>query len=70
MFLLPNNSENYDSTQGLATQVAILKARLSLMRLDHPDRDALLTEFTTLQGQLTLAGQRVGGALGVVGFTF
>jgi hypothetical protein len=69
MFLQLNNPGNYDSTQQLATQVSILRGRLSMMRLDHPERDALLTEFTILQGQLTLAGQGVQG-FPAPGFTF
>lgn len=69
MFLQPNTSDNYDSVQQLATQLAILRGQLTMMRLDHPDRDALLTEFTTLQGQLTLARQGVQ-YFGPQGFTF
>lgn len=68
MFLLPNNSDNYDNTQEVATKVAILKAKLNMMRLDHPDRPSLLTEFTTLQAQLTL--KQGVQQFGTLGFTF
>jgi hypothetical protein len=66
MFLQPNNPSNYDSVQQLATQVAILRSRLNMMRMDHPERDALLTEITTLQSQLMLVRQSVQA----YGFTF
>lgn len=69
MFLQLDNPANYDSTQQLATQVAILHGKLNMMRLDHPDREATLTEFTTLQAQLTLARQGVE-RFGPHGFTF
>ena len=69
MFLQPNNLENYHSIQQLATKVAILRAKLNLMRMDHPERDLLVEEFATLQGQLTLARQGVRG-IGEAGFTF
>lgn len=55
MFLQTDNSDNYDSVQRLSTRVAILRVRLNMMRMDHPEREALLTEFATLQAQLTLA---------------
>jgi len=55
MFLQLNTPDNYASFQQLATQIAILSGRLSMMRLDHPERDALATEFATLQAQLTVA---------------
>ncbi len=55
MFLQPNTSDNYASMKQLQTQAAILRARLDMMRLDHPDRAALVTEFALLQGQLKLS---------------
>jgi hypothetical protein len=55
MLLQPNNSNNYASMQQLHTQAAILRARLDMMRLDHPDRAALVVEFASLQGQLKLS---------------
>ena len=70
MFLQFNNSNDYASIQQLATEVAILRGRLNMMRLDHPDRDALLTEFTTLQGQLKLVQKPLASGFGPAGFTF
>jgi hypothetical protein len=69
MFLQSNPSDNYASTQQLQTQVAILRGRLNLMRLDHPDRAALIAEFALVQGQLTVAR---GGVqrFGAPGFAF
>ncbi|MGI4862997.1 MAG: hypothetical protein ACRYFZ_03685 [Janthinobacterium lividum] len=69
MFLQPTNPNKYDSVQQLATKVAILRGRLNLMRMDHPDRAALVTEFATLQGQLTLLREGVQH-FGTLGFTF
>lgn len=69
MFLQSNPSDNYASMQQLSTQVAILRARLGLMRLDHPDRAALLAEFTAVQGRVTVAREDVQ-RFGAPGFTF
>jgi len=55
MFLQTNPSDNYASMQQMHTQAAILRARLDMMRMDHPDRAALVTEFASLQGQLKLS---------------
>jgi len=68
MFLQPNTPNNYASMQQLSTQVAILRGRLDMMRLDHPDRAALLTEFTLVQGRLTVAREDVQ-RFGAPGFT-
>lgn len=69
MFLQSNPSDNYDSTQQLATQIAVLRGQLNMMRLDHPEREALLKEFTTLQGRLTLARTGLQG-FGAPVFTY
>lgn len=69
MFLQSNPSDNYASIQQLHTQAAILRARLDMMRLDHPDRAALIVEFTSVQGQLKLSNNGIE-RFGVQGFTF
>ena len=61
MLLQLNPSDNYASMQQLQTQAAILRARLDMMRLDHPDRAALIAEFATAQGRLTQASDGVRG---------
>jgi hypothetical protein len=68
MFLQPNTPDNYASMQQIQTQVAILRARLDRMRLDHPDRAALVTEFASVQGRLTVAREEVQ-RFGALGFT-
>ena len=69
MLLQLNIPNNYASLQQLASQVAILHGRLRMMRLDHPNRDGLATEFATLQAQLTVARDGVK-YLGQPGSTF
>ena len=69
MFLQNNPSDNYASIQQLHTKASILRARLDMMRLDHPDRTTLIAEFASVQGQLKLSNNGIE-RFGVPGSTF